>query len=119
LKRSAKRFEVRFAHEFGPARFDTATSGHGNWAYGFAALGQEHQSSASVVRVSSSLDVAELLELVDELRSLLVEHATLRSPGGSVAGLDAIVAQAARIHSATADGPVDPRSGRPLRPRPC
>jgi len=34
----------------------------------------------------------------DELRSLLVEHATLRSPGAGVEGIEAIVAQAARIH---------------------
>jgi hypothetical protein len=55
-------------------RFDAAAGRHGYWAYGFAALGQEHQSCASVVRVGSSLDVAELLELVDDLRHRLFAY---------------------------------------------
>jgi hypothetical protein len=62
--------------------------------------------------IQQLLDRAEIMDLVhrlgmcldearfDELRSLLVEHATLRSPGGGAAGIEAIVAQAARIHSA-------------------
>jgi hypothetical protein len=62
--------------------------------------------------IQQLLDRAEITDLVhrlgmcldearfDELRSLLVEDATLRSPGGGVPGIEAIIAQAARIHSA-------------------
>jgi hypothetical protein len=49
-----------------------------------------------VHRLGVSLDEARF----DELRALLVDDATLRSPGGGVVGIEAIVAQAARIHPA-------------------
>jgi hypothetical protein len=63
-------------------------------------------------RIQELLDRAEITDLVhrlgmcldearfDELRSVLVEDATVRSPGGGVEGIEAIVAQSARIHSA-------------------
>jgi SnoaL-like domain len=47
-----------------------------------------------VHRLGVCLDEADF----DGLRAVLVDDATLRSPGGSVQGIDAIVAQAARIH---------------------
>jgi hypothetical protein len=68
--------------------------------------------TSAATRLQELQDRAEITDLVhrlgmcldearfDELRALLVEHATLRSPGGGVEGIDAIVAQAARIHSA-------------------
>ena len=66
----------------------------------------------AATHIQALLDRAEITDLVhrlgmcldearfDELSALLVEDATLRSPGGGVEGIDAIVAQAARIHSA-------------------
>jgi hypothetical protein len=62
--------------------------------------------------VQELLDRADIADLVhrlgmcldearfDELGSLLAEDATLRSPGGGVQGIEAIVAQAALVHSA-------------------
>ena len=49
-----------------------------------------------VHRLGAYLDEARF----EDMRSLLTADAILQSPGGTVQGIDAIVAQAARIHSA-------------------
>ena len=63
-------------------------------------------------QIQNLLDRAEITDLVhrlgvcldearfDELRSVIAENAILRSPGGTVQGIDGIVTQAARIHPA-------------------
>jgi hypothetical protein len=69
-------------------------------------------SRAATTTIQDLLDRAEITDLVhrlgmcldearfDEMRDLLIEDASLRSPGGGVQGIDAVVAQAARIHPA-------------------
>jgi hypothetical protein len=67
-------------------------------------------TAADALRVGTLADREEITELVsrlgaclddgrfDDLRSLLVEDATARTPGGEARGRDAVVAQASRSH---------------------
>lgn len=59
-------------------------------------LHDHHEISGLVYRLGACLDDGRF----DDLRQLLVEDATVRTPGGQASGREAVVAQAQRNHPA-------------------
>ena len=58
-------------------------------------LVDRHELAELVHRLGTALDDGRF----DELRTIFVSEASARTPGGTAAGLDAMIAQAARNHS--------------------